>query len=165
VAGDQFNEDIVSYARDEFKLLVGERTAEDVKISIGSVWKSNETLEGTLRGRDLVTGLPREILVTDSDIRSALSKSIKTISEAVKDTIEDTPPELVSDLMHRGIVLVGGGALIKGLDKLLEKETKIPVYLAEDPLTAVVRGAGIILEDIDKLKDVLLEEEHDLPPQ
>jgi len=113
----------------------------------------------------LVTGLPREVLVTDSDIRSALSKSIKIISEAVKDTVEDTPPELVSDLMHRGIVLVGGGALIKGLDKLLEKETKIPVILAEDPLTAVVRGAGIILEDIEKLKEVLLEEEYDLPPQ
>lgn len=165
IAGDQFNEDIISYARDEFKLLVGERTAEDIKISIGSVWKSNETLEGMLRGRDLVTGLPREVLVTDADIRSAISKSIKIIAEAVKDTIEDTPPELVSDLMHRGIVLVGGGALIKGLDKFLEKETKIPIFLAEDPLTAVVRGAGIILEDIDKLKEVLLEEEYDLPPE
>ncbi|MEK7560193.1 MAG: rod shape-determining protein [Patescibacteria group bacterium] len=165
IAGDQFNEDIISYARDEFKLLIGERTAEDIKISVGSIWKSNETLEGTLRGRDLVTGLPREVLVTDSDIRLALAKSIKTIGQAVKDTVEDTPPELVSDLMHRGIILVGGGALIRGLDKFLEKETKIPVYLAEDPLTAVVRGAGIILEDIDKLKNILLEEEHDLPPE
>ena len=165
IAGDQFNEDIISYARDEFKLLVGERTAEDIKISIGSVWKTNESLEGTLRGRDLVTGLPREVLVTDTDIRTALSKSIKTISDTVKNTIEDTPPELVSDIMHRGILLVGGGSLIRGLDKLLEKETKIPVFFAEDPLTAVVRGTGIIVENIEKLKDVLLDEEHDLPPE
>lgn len=165
IAGDQFNEDVISYARDEFKLLVGERTAEDIKISVGSVWKTNETLEGTLRGRDLVTGLPREVLVTDTDIRAALAKSIKTIAQSVKDTIESTPPELVSDIMHRGILLVGGGALIRGLDKLLEKETKMPVYLAEDPLTAVVRGTGVILEDLENLKEVLLDEDHDLPPQ
>ncbi|OGF74186.1 rod shape-determining protein [Candidatus Giovannonibacteria bacterium RIFCSPHIGHO2_02_FULL_46_20] len=165
IAGDAFNEDIINYARDEFKLLVGERTAEDVKIAVGSVWKTNEVLEGALRGRDLVTGLPREVLVTDTDIRVALSKSIKSLVEAVKATIEDTPPELVSDIMHRGIVLVGGGALIRGLDKLLEKETKIPVYLAEDPLTTVVRGTGIIIEDIDRLRSVLLEDESDLPPQ
>jgi len=165
IAGDAFNEDIINYARDEFKLLVGERTAEDVKIAVGSVWKTNEVLEGALRGRDLVTGLPREVLVTDTDIRVALSKSIKSLVEAVKATIEDTPPELVSDIMHRGIVLVGGGALIRGLDKLLEKETKIPVYLAEDPLTTVVRGTGIIIEDIDRMRSVLLEDESDLPPQ
>jgi len=165
VAGDAFNDDIMNYARDEFKLLVGERTAEDIKISIGSVWKTNETLEGTLRGRDLVTGLPREVLVTDSDIRVALAKSVKTVVEAVKSAIEDTPPELVSDIMHRGILLVGGGALIRGIDRLIEKETKIPVFLAEDPLTAVVRGTGIILEDIEALHDVLLENESDLPPE
>lgn len=164
VAGDAFNEDIMNYARDEFKLLIGERTAEDIKISIGSVWKTNGVLEGTLRGRDLVTGLPREVLVTDADIRIALAKSVRTLVDAVKGTIEDTPPELVSDIMHRGIVLVGGGALIRGLDKLLEKETKIPVYLGEDPLTCVVRGTGIILEDIDQLRDVLVEDESDLPP-
>ena len=165
IAGDQFNEDVISYARDEFKLLVGERTAEDIKISIGSVWKTNEILEGTLRGRDLITGLPREVLVNDADIRTALSKSMKTIVEAVKNTIEDTPPELVGDIMHRGILLVGGGSLIRGLDKLIERETKMPVYLAEDPLTAVVRGTGIILEDIDNLRDVLVDHQHDLPPQ
>ncbi len=165
IAGDQFNEDIISYARDEFKLLVGERTAEDIKISVGSVWKTNEVLEGTLRGRDLVTGLPREILVNDADVRVALSKSIRSIVEAVKNTIEDTPPELVGDIMHRGILLVGGGSLIRGLDKLIEKETKMPVYLAEDPLTAVVRGTGIILENLDTLREVLVEHEYDLPPQ
>lgn len=164
IAGDRFNEDIASYARDEFKLLIGEKTAEDVKISIGSVWKTNEILEGTLRGRDLVTGLPREVLLTDSDIRVALAKSIRAVVDAVKGVIEDTPPELVSDIMHRGILLVGGGGMIRGLDKLLERETKMPVYMGEDPLTAVVRGTGIILEDLDILRDVLIEDENDLPP-
>jgi len=164
IAGDRFNEDIASYARDEFKLLIGEKTAEDVKISIGSVWKTNEILEGTLRGRDLVTGLPREVLFTDSDVRVALAKSIRIVVDAVKGVIEDTPPELVSDIMHRGILLVGGGGMIRGLDKLLERETKMPVYLGEDPLTAVVRGTGIILEDLDNLRDVLIEDENDLPP-
>ncbi len=164
IAGDKFNDDIISYAREEFKLLVGERTAEDIKIAIGSVWKTGEALEGILRGRDLVTGLPREVLVTDADVRLALSKSIRSIVDATKNTIEDTPPELVSDIMHRGILLVGGGALLRGLDKILERETKIPVTLSEDPLTAVVRGTGIILEDIDSLKDVLVEDDYDLPP-
>ena len=112
-----------------------------------------------------MTGLPREVLVTDADIRVALAKSVKSLVEAVKATIEDTPPELVSDIMHRGIVLVGGGALIRGLDKLLERETKIPVYVAEDPLTTVVRGTGIVVENLDTLRPVLLEDESDLPPQ
>ncbi|MDP3935025.1 MAG: rod shape-determining protein [Candidatus Giovannonibacteria bacterium] len=165
IAGDKFNDDIANYARDEFKLLIGERTAEDIKISIGSVWKTNEILEGTLRGRDLVTGLPREVLVTDSDVRAALAKSIRLITDGVKGTIEDTPPELVADIMHRGILLVGGGSLIRGLDKLLERETKMPVYLAEDPLTAVVRGTGIILEDIDSIREVFIEDDYDLPPK
>ncbi len=164
VAGDKFNEDISAYARDEFKLVIGERTAEDVKIAIGSVWKTSETLEGTLRGRDLVTGLPREVIVTDSDVRVALAKSVRVITEAVKATIEDTPPELVSDIMHRGILLVGGGSMIRGLDKLIERETKMPVFVAEDPLTAVVRGCGIILEDIESLRDVLIEDDYDIPP-
>jgi len=164
IAGDRFNDDIASYAREEFKLLIGEKTAEDVKISIGSVWKTNEILEGTIRGRDLVTGLPREVLLTDSDVRVALAKSIRAVVDAVKGVIEDTPPELVSDIMHRGILLVGGGGMIRGLDKLLERETKMPVYLGEDPLTAVVRGTGIILEDLDILRDVLIEDENDLPP-
>ena len=164
VAGDRFNQDIINYARDEFKLLLGERTAEDVKIAIGSAWKLPETLESTIRGRDLVTGLPREVIVTDSDIREAISKSVRTIVEATKEVIERTPPELVSDMMHRGIIIVGGGSNLRGIDKLLEVETKIPVRIAEDPLTAVVRGTGIILEDLDALADVLVEYEEDLPP-
>jgi len=164
IAGDRFNDDITTYARDEFKLVIGEKTAEDMKISIGSVWKGGEVLEGVLRGRDLVTGLPREVLVTDADVRTALAKSVRSIVDATRGVIEDTPPELVADIMHRGIMLVGGGGLIRGLDKLLERETKMPVYLAEDPLTAVVRGTGIILEDVDRLREVLVEDEYDLPP-
>jgi rod shape-determining protein MreB and related proteins len=165
IAGDQFNEDIISYAREEFKLLVGERTAEIIKIAVGSVVKSSDTLEGMLRGRDLVTGLPREVIVTDTDVRSALAKSIKSLVTAVRDTLEETPPELVSDIMHRGILLVGGGALIRGLDVLIEKETKIPVLLAEDPLSAVVRGTGIIVEDLDKYYPIILTEEYESAPQ
>ena len=164
IAGDRFNDDIATYARDEFKLVIGEKTAEDVKISIGSVWKGGEVLEGALRGRDLVTGLPREVLVTDADVRVALAKSTRSIVDAAKGVIEDTPPELVADIMHRGIMLVGGGSLIRGLDKLLERETKMPVYLCEDPLTGVVRGTGIILEDVDRMREILVGDEYDLPP-
>ena len=121
-------------------------------------------METTVRGRDLVTGLPREVIVTDADIRESMSKSARAIAVAVKEVIEETPPELVSDIMHRGIVLVGGGSYLRGLDKLLEVETKIPVRVAEDPLTAVVRGTGVILEDLELLKDALVEHEEELPP-
>jgi rod shape-determining protein MreB len=164
VAGDRFNQDIINYARDEFKLLLGEKTAEDIKIAIGSATPLGETVEATVRGRDLMTGLPREVVVTDSDIREALSKSLNSLLRAVKDVIEETPPELISDIMHRGIVLVGGGAFLRGLPEFLESKIKIPVHLAEDPFTAVVRGTGIILEDIDSLKNVLVEhEDSDVP--
>ncbi|MEK7643324.1 MAG: rod shape-determining protein [Patescibacteria group bacterium] len=161
IAGDRLNSDIIQYARDEFKLLMGERTAEDIKIAIGSALPLDQELETTMRGRDLVTGLPREVLVTDSDIREALRGSISILVKSIRETIELTPPELVADIIHRGIVLVGGGSLLRGLDHLIERETRIPVHVAEDPLTAVVRGTGIILEDLDVLKDVLLEPEHE----
>jgi len=159
IAGERFNQDIINYARDEFKLLVGERTAEDIKIAIGSAIPSSDSVEATVRGRDLMTGLPREVIVTDSDIREAISKSLGLLSRAVKDVIEETPPELISDIMHRGIILVGGTAFLRGLPEFLESEIKIPVRLAEDPFTAVVRGTGIILEDLDALRDVLIEPE------
>lgn len=165
VAGDKLNADIVQYARDEFKILLGEKTAEDVKIAIGSVMKDGGELEATIRGRDLVTGLPREVIVTDLDIREAIIKSIRSLVKATKEVIEITPPELVSDIMHRGIMMVGGGSFLKGLAELFESEIKIPVHVAEDPLTSVVRGTGIILEDLDKLKDVLVQHEDDIPPQ
>ena len=160
IAGDKFNEDIIRFARDEFKLLLGERTAEDIKIAIGSAYELSEPMEATMRGRDLVTGLPKEIVVDDSDIRRALRHSISVLVNAIKAAVEATPPELVADIMHRGIVLVGGGSLLRGLDRLISEETKIPVKVAEDALTAVVRGAGIILEDIDSLKDVLVNTDY-----
>lgn len=164
VAGDKFNRDIINYIRDEFKLLLGERTAEDLKIAIGSATKSSQGMESSVRGRDLVTGLPREVIVTDADIREAISKSVRTIAESTKEVIENTPPELVSDIMHRGIFLAGGGSFLRGIDKILEAETRIPVQIAEDPLTAVVRGCGIILEDLEGFGEALVEHEESLPP-
>ena len=162
IAGDRLNADIISYIRNEFKILIGETTAEQVKISVGSVVPA-EPLETTIRGRDLITGLPREVVITDSDIREAMSQSVETIVEAAKETLETTPPEILADIMRRGIFLVGGGALIKGLDQLLSETLKLPVTIADDPLTAIARGAGIILEDLDRYRAVLLESEDELP--
>lgn len=156
IAGDKLNEDIIRFARDEYKLLLGERTAEDIKIAIGSAYECSDSLEAPMRGRDLVTGLPREVIVDDSEIRRAMRHSINILVNSIKAAIEATPPELVADIMHRGILLVGGGALLRGLDTLIQAETKIPVKVADDPLTAVARGTGIILEDIDALHDVLV---------
>lgn len=165
IAGDKLNEDIINFARDEFKLLLGERTAEDIKIAIGSAYELEEPLEAPMRGRDLVSGLPKEIIVDDSQIRKALTRSINIIVNTIKDTIEKTPPELVADIMHRGIIMVGGGSLLRNIDKLVEEETDIPVKIAEDPFTAVARGTGIILESLDKLKEVLVPVEYEEVPK
>lgn len=165
VAGDKLNEDIISYIRDEFKILIGERTAEGIKIAIGSVLDSNTPMEAPIRGRDLVTGLPREVIITDSDVREALAPSIGILIDSVKEVLETTPPEILSDVMNRGIVLVGGGALIKGLDELLGQILKIPVSIAHDPLTAVARGTGIVLEDLEGFRDVIIDTQDDLPPR
>lgn len=165
IAGDRLNEDIIRFARDEYKLLLGERTAEEIKISIGSAYDLKEPLETTMRGRDLATGLPKEIVVDDSEIRRAMRHSINTIVGSIKAAIEATPPELVADIMTNGIILAGGGALVRGLDKLIEAETKIAVRVAEDPITAVVRGAGVILEDIDALRNVLVSGEYQRSPR
>lgn len=162
IAGDKLNNDIISYIRNEFKILIGETTAEQVKIAVGSVIPT-EPLETTIRGRDLITGLPREVVITDSDIREAMNQSIETIVEAAKEVLETTPPEILSDVMRRGIYLVGGGALIKGLDILLAETLKLPVTIADDPLTAIARGAGIILEDLERFRAVLIESEDELP--
>jgi rod shape-determining protein MreB len=164
IAGDKLNSDIMSYIRNEFKILIGEKTAEQVKISIGVVAPGRESLEASIRGRDLVTGLPREVVITDADIREAISQSIDNLVESVREVLETTPPEILADVMQRGVHLVGGGALIKGLDELIYEYVRIPVHIAEDPLTAVARGTGIILEDIEKYKDVLIQGEDDLPP-
>ncbi len=163
IAGDKLNTDIISYIRNEFKILIGEKTAEDVKIAIGVVVPDDQPHEAAIRGRDLVTGLPREVVLTDSDIREAISQSIDNLVESVKEVLETTPPEIMADIMHRGIYLVGGGALIRGLDKLIEEYVKIPVHIADDPLTAVARGTGIILEDLELYQDVLIQNEDDLP--
>lgn len=164
VAGDHLNQDIISYIRSEFKILVGEKTAENLKIAIGSLVLSEKPLEASIKGRDLVSGLPREVVVTDTDIREAISSSIDTIVESVKEVLEITPPEVLADVMNRGVYLSGGGALIKGLSEVLHDHTKIPVHVAKDPLTAVVRGTGIVLENLEKYREVLIENENELPP-
>lgn len=161
IAGDEMNEDIIRYCRDEFNLLIGEKTAEDAKIAIGSACPQKEKLQMPVRGRDLVTGLPKEIIINDEQVREALSRSIRIIVNNVKSTIEETPPELLADIMQRGIILAGGGSLIRGLDRLVADQTDMPVRMMEDPLTAVVRGTGIVLEDIEALKDILTENQHD----
>ncbi len=161
VAGDKLNNDIISYIRNEFKILIGEKTAEYVKINVGSVIPTDQ-LETAVKGRDLITGLPREVIITDSDIREAMSASIDTIIESAKEVLETTPPEILSDVMNRGIHLVGGGALIKNLNTLLSTSLRLPVYISEDPLTAIARGTGIILEDLEKYKDVLIQNEDEL---
>lgn len=165
IAGDKLNTDIISYIRNEFKILIGEKTAESVKIAIGSVSPCETPMEASIKGRDLVTGLPREVIVTDSDIREALAMSINTLIESVKEVLETTPPEILSDIMNRGIVLVGGGALLRNLDSVLSDILKIPVYIASDPLTAVARGTGLILKDLEGFKEVLIESEDELPPR
>ena len=164
IAGDKLNTDIITYMRDEFKILIGEKTAEMVKIALGSVLPMNY-METEVRGRDLLTGLPREVVVTDSDIREAISFSIKELIEGIKDVLETTPPEILSDIMYRGITLSGGGALLLGLDRLLQSVVKIPVYVVDDPLTAVARGTGIILDDLNFYKDVLISNQDELPPR
>ena len=162
IAGDRLNNDIISYIRNEFKILIGEKTAEDVKIAIGVIVPEKMPHEASIRGRDLVTGLPREVVITDADIREAVSQSIDNLVDSVKEVLETTPPEILADVMGRGIYLVGGGALIRGLDKLIEAHVKIPVHIADDPLTAVARGTGIVLEDLLAHEGVLIENEDDL---
>lgn len=157
LAGDKLNQDIIAYVRSEFKILIGEKTAEEVKMAIGSVIEGGEQSQAVVRGRDLITGLPREIVLTDQDVREAISQSIDTLIDAVREVLETTPPEILADVMRTGIVLAGGGALLKGLDQLLSQWLKVPVIVADDPLTAVARGTGVILENLDLHKDLLLE--------
>ena len=162
LAGDTMNTDIIEYLRDEFKLLVGEKTAEEIKLALGSAGPGDR-IDTKVKGRDLISGLPREIMVTDTDIRHALAKSVAAIVDAVREVLETTPPEIVSDVMNRGIYLAGGGALIRGLDVLLLDAFKIPVYVADDPLSAVARGCGIVLEDIPKYREILVGDHDTLP--
>jgi len=161
VAGDEMNEDIIRYCRDEFNLLIGEKTAEDIKIAIGSAYPMREGMTLPIRGRDLVSGLPKEVIANDEQIRDALSRSIRIIVNNIKTVVEETPPELLADIMQRGIILAGGGSLIRGLDKLIANQTEMPVRMMEDPITAVVRGTGIVLEDLENMKDILIEDSDD----
>lgn len=154
VAGDDMDNDLIGYARSRYNLLLGQRTAEELKLSSGSAYPTGKESKVIVRGRDLATGLPSTISMSSGEIREALSNTLRTIIEGTKDVIEEAPPELVSDIVENGIYLTGGGALLKGLPELLAKETKIPVILGDEPLTTVVRGTGRILEDAKLLKRV-----------
>jgi rod shape-determining protein MreB and related proteins len=157
VAGDELDENITSYMRMRYGILIGERSAEDIKLEVGSaIAPSNGEGGGetVVRGRDLATGLPRSIKVSAGEIREAMSGTINEIVTAIQEVLEETPPELISDILERGITLAGGGALIRGLDKKIAEETKIPVWKTDDPLTTVVRGCGRVLDDLDLLSKV-----------
>ena len=164
IAGDKFNQDISAHIRNEFKLLIGEKSAEEIKIAIASVTPSRDMREAVVRGRDLVTGLPREIVITDQDIRNAIGHSIEDLVESIKEVLETTPPEIVSDIMQRGVYLAGGGALIRGLPELLTRHLGVTVIVASDPLTAVVRGTSAILNDMDTYREALLGSDEELVP-
>lgn len=157
IAGDEMDQDIMGYMRQHHDLLIGERMAEEVKIAAGNAYVSGDGQVVTVRGRDLRTGLPAEVQVSSDQIREAISSSISAIVAAVKDTIEETPPELVADMMGLGITLAGGGSLLPGLAELLGRETKMHVHLAEDPLGCVVRGTGKVLNELDHLRKVLVD--------
>lgn len=160
VAGDHLNAAISSYVRDQFKVHVGEKTAEDAKIALTNITNSDDNRKDfVVRGRDVVTGLPREVVITDSDVRDAVAGLIDTIVEGVRSVLEITPPEVLADVMQRGIHLSGGGALIPGLAALLEHALQVPVIVVPDPLRAVIRGAGIVVEDLDAYSEILLEHE------
>ncbi len=155
-AGDELNRNIMQYARDVFNLLLGEKVAEEIKINVGSAAELTDKLETPMRGRDLLSGLPREITVNDAQIREALGRSVRSVVDHVKSILEITPPELVADIYRRGIVLTGGGALLRGIDRAISQGTGLPVRLTDEPLMAVVRGTGLLLEDKKLLHDVEL---------
>ncbi|MFC1500976.1 rod shape-determining protein [Elusimicrobiota bacterium] len=152
VAGDEMDEAIVLYFRRKYNLLIGENTAEEVKVRIGSVFPLEEETSLEVKGRDQVTGLPKTISITSEEVRAALSEPMKAIIEVIRNTLEETPAELSADLVDRGIVLAGGGSLLRGFPELLTQETELPANLAEDPLTCVARGTGMYLEEMDNLR-------------
>lgn len=164
LAGDHLNTAIAGYIRDQFKVLVGERTAEDAKVKLASITQGDDPHELTVRGRDVVTGLPREVVVTDGDIRDAISSSVDSIIETIRSVLEKTPPEVLADIMQRGIHLSGGGALIPGFAALLEELIQVPVIVVPDPLRAVVRGTGIVLENLESYEEILIDNEGELIP-
>ncbi len=159
VGGDEMDRSIVQYVKRKYNLLIGERTAEQIKIEIGSALLSGDQSKKTkaVKGRDLVTGVPKTITLSSPEVNEALLETISNIVDVVRVALENTPPELSSDLVDRGIVMAGGGSLLRGLDKLLSKETGLPVEIAEDPLFCVVKGAGMVLEELDFFKDTLMK--------
>lgn len=156
IGGDELDDSIVLYVKKEYNLMIGERTAEDIKIKVGSAYMLEEETKHNISGRDLVTGLPKDLTISSDEIRAALSEPINSIVDSIKYTLEKTPPELASDIMEKGIMLTGGGALLKGLDQLIHNETGIPVNIAEDPLDCVALGTGKVLEEIEVLRNVLI---------
>ena len=156
IGGNKFDDAIVGYVKKEYNLMIGERTAEDIKISIGSTFKEDQESNMQIRGRDLISGLPKTMTISSSEVREALKEPISTIIDAIKSTLEKTPPELASDIMENGIMLTGGGALLRGLDKLIKQETGMPVTIAEEPLDCVALGTGKSVEDQEIFEKVLM---------
>ena len=152
VAGDRFDDDIIKYIRKKHKLMIGERTAENLKINIGCAYVQEEKTSMEIRGRDLVTGLPKNLEVSSEEMREALKEAVSLIAGCAHSVLEKTPPELSADIADKGIVMTGGGSLLKGLDKLIQEITKVPVYLAEDPISCVALGTGKVLDYVDKLQ-------------
>jgi rod shape-determining protein MreB len=161
LAGNELDNNITQYVREEFNILIGEQVAESIKVKIGSAGNLKEGIEMEVRGRDLINGLPKSVVINDKQIRESISRTIRIIIDNIKITLETTPPELVSDIYEHGIYLTGGGALLRGLDKEIAQATKIPVRIADDPLTCVVRGTGFLLSDDELLKKVMLPSAND----
>ncbi len=164
IAGNKLDDDIIHYFRDKFKLSIGEKTAERIKIFIGSALDLGSNQEMKIKGRDLTRGLPKEIKVKEDDIREAITPSLIKIIDAIKSTVEITPPELIGDIMETGIILSGGTSLLRGIDKLIEESIDLPVKIIDDPITSVIRGIGIILEDLEGSKDILTTISREKPP-
>lgn len=156
VAGDEFDESIVNYVKKEYNLMIGERTAEEIKVKIGAAYLRPKEESMEIRGRDLITGLPKNIVITSTEVAEALKEPINSIVDAIKYTLEKTPPELAADIMDRGIVLTGGGALLSGLDRLIRSETGMPVSVAKNPLDCVVLGTGRVVDEIETLRKLLI---------
>lgn len=155
VGGDELNDAIIMYLKKNYNLLIGELTAEDIKIKIGSAFQLEKELSMEVRGRDLVAGVPKNLMLSSVQVREAMSETVDIIVEAVRQALEQTPPELASDILERGIILTGGGALLRGMDKKLREDTNLPVNVADDPLTCVVRGTGTVLENLAQYSKVL----------
>ncbi|MDY6843843.1 MAG: rod shape-determining protein [Thermodesulfobacteriota bacterium] len=157
VAGDKMDEAITQHIKRKYNLLIGERTTEEIKITIGNAYPTEETQTMEIKGRDLITGIPKTLRIDSDEVRESLSEPINTIVEAVRTALERTPPELASDIVDKGIMLVGGGALLKNIDVLLREETCLPITIAEDPLSAVAQGCGMVLDELDLLREIALD--------